>query len=79
MASKIERLEEVRGAVEDASRRKTRLEGQMDGHQRRLTELKEKCREEYECEIDELPDLISKLDAEAEEAISKAEEMLEIT
>jgi DNA repair ATPase RecN len=73
---KIERLEKVRAAIDDAAQRKTRLEGQMDGHKKRLSELEEKCRKDYGCEVEDLPDLIEKLETEADEAIANAEELL---
>ncbi len=43
-----------------------------------LQEIEEKCREQFGCEIDDLPSRIERCEKEAEEALAKAENLLEI-
>ena len=73
---KLKRLQDARRKVEEISQRRQRVSGELDGHRKRLTELEKKCRDDFECEITELPGLIQTLDAEAEKSISEAERIL---
>ena len=75
-AQLIDRLNAARQKVEDISRRRERLQGELDVHHKNLAELEEKSREDFDCEVDDLPDLIEKLEREGEEAIARAEKLL---
>jgi DNA repair ATPase RecN len=74
----MKRLQEARKKAEEVSRRRQRIEGELDGHQKRLAELEKKCREDYGCEVAELPELSAQLEKEAEQAIVEAERLLTV-
>lgn len=74
---KMERLKKASQAVEEMTRTKDRFTGMYDTKKARVEELEKKTREEFECEVADIPDLVEKLDKEAEEALQKAEEMLQ--
>ena len=76
--TKMRRLQDARKKAEDVSRRRQRISGELDGHLKRLAELEEKCRDDYGCEVGELPGLSAKLEKEAERAIIEAERLLTV-
>ena len=73
---KMKRLDEARAKVDAVTRRKERLSGELDAKKKRVEELEQKARDQFECEVEEIPDIVEKLDAEATEALKKAEAML---
>jgi predicted nucleic acid-binding Zn-ribbon protein len=73
---KMERLKNARAKVEELARKKERISGQLEAKRKRVNELEAKARDEFDCEVNEIPDLVEKLDAEATEALNKAERML---
>jgi len=73
---KMKRLERAKAKVEELTRTKERLLGVVEAKKAQVKELEEKAREDFECEIDEIPDLVEKLDAEATAALQKAEKLL---
>jgi hypothetical protein len=76
--TKMRRLQDARKKAEDVSRRRQRISGELDGHLKRLSELEKKCRDDYGCEVGELPGLSAKLEKEAERAIIEAERLLTV-
>jgi hypothetical protein len=74
---KMERLEQARAKTEELTRTKERLNGTLEAKKARVKELEDKARKDFDCEIDEIPDLVEKLDAEATAALEKAEKLLE--
>jgi transcriptional regulator len=78
LEEKIKRLHEAKKKAEDISNRKQRITGELDGHQKRLSELEKKCKEEYDCEVTDLPGLIDQLEKEADISISEAERILSV-
>lgn len=74
---KMERLQKANQAVEEMTRTKDRYSGIYETKKARVEELEKKTREEFDCEVADIPDLVEKLDKEAEEALAKAEAMLE--
>jgi DNA repair ATPase RecN len=74
----MRRLQDARKKAEDVSRRRQRIAGELDGHLKRLAELEKKCRDDYGCEVAELPGLSAKLEKEAERAIVEAERLLTV-
>jgi len=76
--TKMRRLQDARKKAEDVSRRRQRISGELDGHLKRLAELEKKCRDDYGCEVGELPGLSAKLEKEAERAIIEAERLLTV-
>lgn len=76
--TKMRRLQDARKKAEDVSKRRQRIAGELDGHLKRLAELEKKCRDDYGCEVAELPGLSAKLEKEAERAIVEAERLLTV-
>lgn len=72
----MQRLEAAKEKVEELSKRKERLSGVLETKKAQVDELEKKAREEFDCEVDEIPDLVEKLDAEATAALEKAERLL---
>lgn len=72
----MHRVETARRRVDELKGRKNRLEGEVETHRRRMGEIEAKCREEYDCEVGQLPGMIEGLEREAEQAVAKAEELL---
>jgi len=75
---KLKRLQDARKKAEDISKRRQRIAGELDGHKKRLAEIEKKCRDDYGCEIAELPKLSANLESEAEELIKEAERLLSV-
>jgi exonuclease VII small subunit len=75
--SDIDRLNQAREKVDKVRQRRMRLEGEQSAHNENLGKLEQRSRDEFECEVDELPTLIEKLEKEGREALSKAEKLLE--
>ena len=75
---KMKRLQDARKKAEEVSRRRQRIAGELDGHTKRLGELEKKCRDDYGCEVAELPGLSAQLEKEAEKAIAEAERLLTV-
>lgn len=78
-AEKFKRIEAVRKTLETIKDKRAKLSGEINGSRKRLEELKKECKEKYEVEIETLPELIKQLEAESEESLKKAEEILNIT
>ena len=74
----MKKLTDAREKVDDIKQRRMRLQGELDVHHKHLSELEERSRAEYDCEVDDLPDLIEKLEREGAEAVSSAEKLLGI-
>ena len=75
---KMKRLEDARSKVDEISRKKERLGGQLEEKQKQQAELEAQCRTEYNCEVSELPEKIEALDIEATESLKKAEQLLQV-
>ena len=73
---KMERLMAARQRVEEMTRTKERLSGILETKKARVEELEQKAREDFDCEVADIPDMVEKLDTEATEALEKAEAML---
>ena len=74
----VKRLNIARQKVEEISREKSRLSGELDSLTKRLEELEVKTKEEYDCTIDQLPQLKADFDVHSEESLNKAETILGI-
>ncbi len=74
--NQLQRLNQARQKAEELSKEKSRLEGELDSHRKRLVEEEEKCLKEFECGVGELPALIDSFKAEAENNLAKAEVIL---
>ena len=75
---KMQRLQAARKMAEEVSRRRQRIAGELDGHMKRSAELEKKCRDDYGCEVGELPHLRIQLEQEAEKSIAEAERLLSV-
>ena len=78
MEEKIKRLKVVKETIETIKEKRSKLTGELDGNKKRLQELKEECMEKYQVDITVLPEMIKKIEEEAEASILKAEELLNI-
>lgn len=76
LKEKLDRLQKCRDKVETVKSKRSTITGELGSHQKRLTELEKKCREEYGCEVTELPTLIQQMEDEAEKSIAEAERLL---
>jgi hypothetical protein len=73
---KMERLNRARTRVEELTRNKERQSAIVETKRARVEELEKKAREEFDCEVAEIPDLLEEMDSKADEALAKAEKML---
>ena len=69
----MDRLAEARQKVEEFSSKKSRLTGELETHRKRLTELEERSKTEFECTVEDLPEVIAGFKNEAEKALQQAE------
>jgi hypothetical protein len=76
LEQKMQRLNDARKKAEEISQKRQRLTGELDGHNKRQAELEKQCRDTYDCEIAELPGLITQLECECEVALAEAEKLL---
>ena len=74
----VQRLQKARERAEELSREKSRLTGEQGALQNQLKELEGKCKTDFDCTIDALPEFITQLKTEAEAAIINAEVILGI-
>ena len=74
--SDIDRLNRARKKVEEIAHRRTRLRGELDVHKQNLSNLEQQAKDDFGCEVDALPELITKLEAEGKAALERAEELL---
>lgn len=72
----VKRLEAVRAKAESLSKEKSRLTGELDSQKKRLAEIEKKCKDEFDCEIDALPALITELESESEKSLAESEVIL---
>ena len=72
----VKKLNELRSKTEELSREKSRLTGELDSHKKRLAELEKKCKAEFDCTIEELPNVAAGLESQAAEFIAEAEAIL---
>ena len=73
---KMERLNRAKANLDELTATKERLCGILETKRARAQELEAKAKKDFDCEIDEIPDLVERLDKEAEEALAKAERLL---
>lgn len=55
------------------SREKSRLTGELDSLRKRLEELEGKAKTEFDCTVEQLPELITGFDEATEKSLTKAE------
>jgi predicted nuclease with TOPRIM domain len=72
----VRRLGEARARVDELTKERSRIAGELGAVQKRLEELEKKCQAEFECKVDELPALVAQMEDEAEKALSQAEQIL---
>ena len=75
----IERLTRVREEIDDTKQKRTRFTAELDTHNKQLEKLKQQCRDDFDIEIEQLPDVVKKCKTEADEALQKAEKILGIS
>jgi len=74
----MERLNTVRKRAEEVDREKSRIAGELGTHKKRQGELQDKCKEEFDCKVEELPSLVKDLNEQAEKSLQQAEVVLGI-
>ena len=72
----VRRLAEARARVDVLTKERSRIAGELGAVQKRLGELEAKCKADFDCSVEELPDLVSRMEAEAEQALAQAEGVL---
>ena len=72
----MEELSEIRSKIEESQSKKNKLEGELKGYESRIVELKEKCEEKFNVEIEDLADIAEDLEKEAEGWISEAKDIM---
>jgi len=72
----MRRLEAARTRADELEREKSRLTGELEATKKRLKEVEDRCRSEFDCEIAELPGFVGQLEAEAEKSLKNAETVL---
>jgi uncharacterized coiled-coil DUF342 family protein len=75
---KVKRLGEARKKAEEEGQKRSRLIGELDGYKKQLKDIKDECKEKFDCEISELPGLITDLEGMVEKNVSEAELILGI-
>jgi hypothetical protein len=75
---KVRKLQELRKKADEISQKKQRLAGELDGHEKRQTELEKQCKTNYGCEVEELPSLITQLEDESARSLEEAERLLSV-
>ena len=76
MTNEMDRLTAAKEKVENLTRKKERLSGVVETKKSRVEELEKKARKDFDCEVADIPDVVERLDAEATEALEKAEKLL---
>jgi flagellar capping protein FliD len=76
--SQIERLNRVREKIDNLGKQKERLNGELETYRRRMDEIEDECKKEFNVSIDDLPAMVQKLEDDAEKAIVEAEKILGI-
>ena len=74
--AQMKRLEAARAKADALSKEKSRLTGELDSHKKRLEEIEKRCKDEFSCEIDQLPEMIVAMESEAEKSLLEAEVIL---
>ena len=72
----MQRLSAAREKADEIEKKKIRLESELELHKESLEKLEKRCKEEFDCDVDALPDLIEEIEADIEKSIEKAEGML---
>lgn len=72
----MDRLNAVRKKAEDVDREKSRISGELGSHKKRQGELAKKCKDEFDCKVEELPELVKDLEEQAEKSLQQAEVVL---
>ena len=70
------RLTKAREKADDVDRERSRLTGENDNQKKQLTELGTSCKQDFECGIDDLADLIEQAEQEATKTLTDAETVL---
>lgn len=78
MPDPLKVINQLRKDIADLQTEKSRLEGRLESKQNTLDELTKKCEEKFDCSVDELPEVVSKLRKEANEKVEEAKKILGI-
>lgn len=70
------RLIKVRKTIEALSDERSRLNGELGAQKNRLAEISRKCKDGFDCELAELPEIYTQFKEAAALQISKAESIL---
>ena len=74
--SQMEELSDIRSKIEESQNKKNKLEGELKGYESRIIELKEKCSDRFDVDIEDLADMAEDLEKEAEELISEVKAIM---
>ena len=74
--AKVAKLNALMDVANEVTQKNSRLTGEMNTLRKRMDEIGEKCQAEFECGIDQIPDLVQKLNEEADTRTASAEQTL---
>ena len=77
--AKVAKLNALMDAANEVTQKNSRLTGELNTLRKRMDEIGEKCKAEFECGIDQIPDLVQKLNEEADTRTASAEQILGMT
>jgi len=72
----MDRVNTFRKKAEEVDREKSRVSGELGTHKKRQEELAGKCKEEFDCKVDEIPKLVDDLMDVSTKSLEQAEIVL---
>lgn len=74
----MNRLNRARTVLDKMSQDQSRLTGEKNTHEKILAELEKRCKDEFQCGIDQMPELIAGFDEQAVKSLDTLEIVLGI-
>ena len=74
----IDRLNTIREEVAKQDRLKSKYQGELEGYEKRKSEIAKECYDNFSTELKDLPTVIEQLEQEASEKLLKAEKILNL-
>lgn len=72
------KMEQIKKRLETVKTEKSRLDGEIAAKEQQLKELEEKCKEEFDCDLESLPGLLDGVLTKIKGSQAKIAEMLGI-
>ena len=71
------KLEELRKKRDEIKSKRERLEGEISAKEEQKAQLEKKIKDQFGCDIGDVPDYVESLESKANDALSKASDILE--